>query len=249
MKSFFIYLLFIIFICPSLFAVPYSKILHTDENKIHFSIKDSFTIWEDAKQIGVNHCSKFNKYAFHVKRPVLLFPRTKLEKFYKKKGLLLRGHRVFEYICSNQNLTVAPSFAFNSGDKIVAKYSNYGSDIISNEVNLKKQSTDITFSIADKKKQCEAIGFKPMTEKFADCVLKLVELDVQTQNNNRIAAANNAGNELLANELKKKRQREKSNYLINLGMELMKPQSNNSFSRSTNCTITSFGNQSNVNCF
>ena len=42
-------------------------------------------------------------------------------------------------------------------------------------------SGDITFTINDKKEQCEAIGFTPQTDKFADCVLRLVELDVKSQ--------------------------------------------------------------------
>ena len=45
----------------------------------------------------------------------------------------------------------------------------------------------INFTIKDKKEQCAAIGFKPNTEKFADCVLRLVELDVKRQTTNQIA--------------------------------------------------------------
>ena len=41
---------------------------------------------------------------------------------------------------------------------------------------------NIEFDINDKKQQCEIIGFKPETEKFADCVLRLVELDVKKKN-------------------------------------------------------------------
>jgi hypothetical protein len=46
--------------------------------------------------------------------------------------------------------------------------------------------TLVEFNIAQKKEQCEAIGFKPETEKFADCVLRLVELDVKQQTQNQI---------------------------------------------------------------
>ena len=41
------------------------------------------------------------------------------------------------------------------------------------------QSAGISFTIKDKKEQCAAIGFKPATDKFADCVLRLVELDLK----------------------------------------------------------------------
>ena len=41
------------------------------------------------------------------------------------------------------------------------------------------------------REQCEVIGFKPETEKFADCVLRLVELDVKRQNQNQIVVAQN----------------------------------------------------------
>jgi len=247
MKTFYYFFFFSLIFSNSLFAVPYSKILLQDERQIHISLKDSFSWWGDAKQIASDHCANHNKYALLVKRPGFL--KSKLDKYYKKKGLLMKRHQVAEYICSKKNLVVAPSYAFSAGEKIDPMYSNFGEDILNNNISSQNQSTDITFSFDDKKKQCEAIGFKPMTEKFADCVLKLVELDVQTQNNNNIAAANNAGNKLLANELKNKRQSENSRYLIELGQQLMKPQSNNNFSRTTSCTVSSFGNQSKINCF
>ena len=41
------------------------------------------------------------------------------------------------------------------------------------------------------------------TEKFADCVLELVVLDVKTQQTNQIALAQSQGNLQVANQLKK----------------------------------------------
>ena len=67
--------------------------------------------------------------------------------------------------------------------KIIANKEKNEQDKI-NEVKQKEQklraeakaSGDLTFTIKDKKEQCTAIGFEPATEKFADCVLRLVEL-------------------------------------------------------------------------
>ena len=51
---------------------------------------------------------------------------------------MIKKHYVIEYICSKKNLIVAPSYAFSAGEKIVKKYSNYGSDIFDNNSNINK---------------------------------------------------------------------------------------------------------------
>ena len=43
-----------------------------------------------------------------------------------------------------------------------------------NTTSTSSNSAGISFTIKDKKEQCAAIGFKPATDKFADCVLRLV---------------------------------------------------------------------------
>ena len=87
------------------------------------------------------------------------------------------------------------------------------------------QSADISFTIKDKKEQCTVIGFKPNTEKFADCVLRLVELDVKKQYSNQMVSAQNSGNDELAKQLERQSNLQQSQFLMNLGQQLLTPSS------------------------
>ena len=115
--------------------------------------------------------------------------------------------------------------------------------------NSQPLSLDINFTIDDKKKQCEAIGFKPTTEKFADCVLKLVELDVKTQQSILLTNAQNQGNQEIINQLKKQNNQIKSQYLIDLGTELLKPNSPASLPTTKDCTVYGKGSYRSVTCY
>ena len=53
------------------------------------------------------------------------------------------------------------------------------SDLNEAKDNSSISSTNISPNIRQKKEQCKVIGFKPETEKFADCVLRLLELDIK----------------------------------------------------------------------
>ena len=117
-------------------------------------------------------------------------------------------------------------------------------------VNDTKQS--IEFNIAEKKQQCEAIGFKPETEKFADCVLRLVELDVKQQTQNQIVSAQNSGNDALVKQLERQNNLQSSQALINLGQQLMNPKQYNSniyMPQTRRCTVSGFGVTSVVRCY
>jgi len=87
------------------------------------------------------------------------------------------------------------------------------------------QSAGISFTIKDKKEQCAAIGFKPNTEKFADCVLKLVELDVKRKVNDPSMASQSQANQQVANELKRQNNLRQSQFLMNLSQQLLTPSS------------------------
>ena len=120
----------------------------------------------------------------------------------------------------------------------------------SNQINQKKQDA-IMFTIKDKREQCEAIGFKPKTEKFADCVLRLVELDIKKQQDNKIATAQNSGNMQIANQLLQMRNDNNAQYLIDLGQQLLTPQSFNSniyLPQTQNCTIMGFDSFAKMTC-
>ena len=110
---------------------------------------------------------------------------------------------------------------------------------------------DISFNIKQKKEQCTAIGFKPETEKFADCVLRLVELDVKQQQDQKIASAQNSGNTQIANQLLQMRNDANSQYLMDLGNQLLKPQQFNSniyLPQTQRCFLQGFDSFAKMTC-
>ena len=128
---------------------------------------------------------------------------------------------------------------------IIQNNQNY---LASKKIEDEKIKKDITFTIKDKKEQCTAIGFEPATEKFADCVLRLVELDVKTQQTNQIALAQSQGNQQIADQLKKQRSDQSSQYFLDLGQKLLNPQSTVSAPSTSTCTISG-GVYKNISCW
>tara|TARA_R110000823_G_scaffold313844_1_gene441955 strand:+ start:5630 stop:6508 length:879 start_codon:yes stop_codon:yes gene_type:complete len=110
-------------------------------------------------------------------------------------------------------------------------------------------ATQISFTIKDKKEQCTAIGFAPATEKFADCVLRLVELDVKSQQATQIALAQSQGNQMVADQLKEQNNSRSSDAFINLGTQLLNPQSNVSAPSTSTCRVIGSGAYKTVNCW
>ena len=112
-----------------------------------------------------------------------------------------------------------------------------------------KASGDLTFTIKDKKEQCTAIGFELATEKFADCVLRLVELDVKSQQATQIALAQSQGNQQVAEQLKKQNNSRSSDAFINFGLKLLSPQSTVSAPTTSTCRVIGSGAYKTVNCW
>ena len=115
-----------------------------------------------------------------------------------------------------------------------------------------KELVEMSFTIGEKKQQCKTIGFKPETEKFADCVLRLVELDVEKQKQNKIIIAESNGNLELAKQLKRQNNLQSSEALINLGQQLMNPKRYNSniyMPQTKSCRISGYGNFARVTCY
>ena len=106
----------------------------------------------------------------------------------------------------------------------------------------------ISFTIKDKKEQCAAIGFKPATDKFADCVLRLVELDLKKQINNPTIVAQDPGNQAIVNELKRSNNMQQSQFLMNLSNQLLNPSSPASSMSSSSCTVRG-GTIKTINCW
>ena len=110
-------------------------------------------------------------------------------------------------------------------------------------------TADINFTIDDKKDQCEVIGFAPATEKFADCVLRLVELDVKNQQANQIALAQSQGNQQVVTQLQNQQNDQSSQAFIDLGLKLLSPQSTASSPSTSSCTVIGSGAYKTVNCW
>ena len=120
-----------------------------------------------------------------------------------------------------------------------------------NKRAVAQASGDLSFTIKDKKEQCEVIGFKPETEKFADCVLRLVELDVKKQQSNKIASAQNSGNEALVKQLQRQQYDRGTDALLNLGQQLLYPRTTNSniyMPQTQRCTLQGFGTFAKMVC-
>ncbi len=141
---------------------------------------------------------------------------------------------------------------FSKKGKLRKKYQPfrlYKITCLSSEQIKKNEQQELMFTINDKKDQCEAIGFTPKTDKFADCVLRLVELDVKKQTSDKIAAAQNAGNQAIANQLQKQRRADSSRYLLDLGQKLLQPNSSIYSPNTSRCRVNSFGNNYRVTCY
>jgi hypothetical protein len=132
------------------------------------------------------------------------------------------------------------------------EYKKYSKKLKKDQLVIEGQKQEeIMFTIKDKREQCEAIGFKPETEKFADCVLRLVELDVKQQTQNQIATAQNNGNDALAKQLKRQNNLQSSQALIDLGQQLMNPKRYNSniyMPQTQRCTMQGFGTFATMRC-
>ena len=165
-----------------------------------------------------------------------------------------------------QELCDQGKITFGCKKKIVAKVEETKSKVTkSKKVKAKAKVTkvaknyntnsykgkSINFTIKDKKEQCEEIGFKPQTEKFADCVLRLVELDVKQQQSNKIAQAQQSGNDALVKQLQRQQYDRGTDALLNLGQQLLNPGTTNSniyMPQTQRCTIQGFGTFANMVC-
>jgi hypothetical protein len=136
---------------------------------------------------------------------------------------------------------VALVYSMNEAQNIINKLQTTQSNAAS--------VVNIEFTIKDKKEQCTAIGFKPATEKFADCVLRLVELDVKSQQSTQIALAQSQGNQQVVTQLQNQNNSRSSDAFINFGLKLLSPQSTVSAPTTTNCRVIGSGAYKTVNCW
>ena len=155
------------------------------------------------------------------------------------------NHLIFESVktqgtCNDSNDSEG---IFHSAHKTFASAENAVKNIV--KTVAEKKQEEINFTIDDKKEQCEAIGFEPQTDKFADCVLRLVELDVKSQQQEQIQLALSQGNQQVADELRKQRNQQSGAYLMDLGQKLLNPPTTKS---TTRCTVNTMGGVKTVSC-
>ena len=82
-------------------------------------------------------------------------------------------------------------------------------------------------------------------------MLRLVELDVRKQQDQKIASAQNSGNMEIANQLLQMRNDNNAQYLMNLGQQLLKPQQFNSniyLPQTQNCFLQGFDSFAKMTC-
>jgi len=200
--------------CETMNGGP-GKISYKDENGITLGFTDRLNLIADIEQgnyvnngIAVRHCHSHGKSAFFFYE----FYVTKIEEW-------------GDYFCSKKYIANHPK----SNAKLL--WTNYTGNTLTT-------TEDISFTIKDKKEQCTAIGFEPATEKFADCVLRLVELDVKSQQATQIALAQSQGNQQVVDQLKKQRNDQSSQYFLDLGEKLLNPQSTVSAPSTSTCRVT-----------
>ena len=228
-------------------------ILYKDKDKIHIVTGGlGPSVWPLAR----NHCGN-DKFIYEV--GMGLTTANKLSKIYVKKGRKdVKWRNVTEFYCSAKNYEINPPRSTFPGKKYynkqgpVPKVSNntYTSTGNSNSTSSNNsRSAGMSFTINDKKEQCAAIGFKPQTEKFADCVLKLVELDIKSQANNRTVATQNNSNQQIAKELEKQNNLRQSQFLMNLSKQLLTPNAPASLPSTSNCTVRGTGVNKSITCY
>ena len=192
--------------------------------------------------------------------------KEKKDDLYYNKGTTLKFTNNNKLVAIKDNFREATEFILDKEPSAISflnqitKYENsragaiFGKeDIVKVESKTTTSNTiatpDIEFTIKDKKEQCTAIGYAPATEKFADCVLRLVELDVKAQQAAQIALAQSQGNQQLAEQLKKQNNSQSSDAFINLGLKLLSPQSTVSAPSTSTCRVIGSGAYKTVNCW
>mgnify|MGYP001234292835 CR=1 FL=1 len=171
-----------------------------------------------------------------------------------KQKKLLQGLNCSKGFHKDELKELPPGYAEDAPELLKKKYQPlrmYKITCLKDEQIQQKEKDQIMFTIKDKREQCEAIGFKPETEKFADCVLRLVELDVKQQQDQKITAAQNSGNIQIANQLLQMRNDANSQYLMDLGNQLLKPQQFNSniyLPQTQRCFLQGFDSFAKMTC-
>ena len=124
-------------------------VYHKDENSISLKFRYFSTL--PNKRMAAKHCAQYRKFAFD---------------FHGEMSDGVNEGKV--YRCSSKNLSKSPI----SGGRV--RWTNYDE----NHEFAQEQKDDKKFAkLESYKRTCESLGFKPGTDKFADCALKLFIAD------------------------------------------------------------------------
>ena len=211
-------------------TVSYSSNLYQEKiDKWGDAVGQSRISFEDAKKKSFDRCSKLYN-------DCILYS---IERYYSLNAMsvLFKKNIEIEYVWEKEKVKYA---------KILKE-----KKLQEKKISQQNEQATIMFTIKDKREQCEAIGFKPKTEKFADCVLRLVELDVKKQQSEKIAIAQNSGNDALVKQLERQNQIQSSQALLNLSQQLVQPNKSNSniyMPQTQSCTVQNNGSISNITC-
>ena len=126
------------------YAKKEQKIYHKDENSISMAKGD--------RKIASKHCAQYKKFAFY------------FEGGYNDGVKNEKGKGTVLYHCSSRILRKDP---FTGNDR---RWTNYDKNAEFAAIEENKQETQ---KMDGYRATCTSLGFKPESEKFADCALKL----------------------------------------------------------------------------
>jgi len=112
----------------------------------------------------------------------------------------------------------------------------------------KNNNQNLSFTLFDKKENCREIGFTPSTNEFANCVLKLVELDLKSQFNEESIKFKTMESKEIVSQMKKQNNLIQSKFLYDLSQQLLNPKSRAASNNITSCTVTGLAVK-HINCF
>jgi hypothetical protein len=148
-------------------GTAYAKKIH-DANEDGILITECVFGWGGCYRQAADHCAQFKKFFVHVYNhqaekdfTVRLYCVTEVGKYFYEP-LLKKQLEV-------QKTNFDPNSPWATKSKVSANSSTSG--------------TSTSDKIADAKQACKELGFKPKSEKFADCALKLVTLDFERTTN------------------------------------------------------------------
>lgn len=224
------------------------------EDKRTLGIRSGDPENQTSRRNAISICTSKNKFTYQFKGSIQ-----------DENGYLLKDHKI-RYYCSAQQLSTDPVWGdtyFSRNYFTGSSLGTYPNHLIFNnfsqakqeewsKINKKKLTRSEAKSVKEiaetAKKVCEDFGYKPGTEKFADCAKEIYLKEIeQTETSTVVVQQDNSGAEALANELKRQRKQQAFDELMGISQgllggksipEVLGAPSNSSRSRSISCNNT-----------